>query len=117
LTRDQTKSRLSAASQWLDGPGSELPGAAAAKRAITSFLAPFTAGALNTPADEDELVETIVSEGRFHLAPSATLKRQTKELEEAVNAAIVAARKEPWPTVTMSDAASVTSSDTAHRLR
>jgi hypothetical protein len=104
LTRDQTKARLDAASQWLDGPGAAHPAAAIAKRAIASFLGSFSSGALSTPEDEDELVQMIVWEGRLYLETgAASLNRRTRHLEDAVASAVVAARKGPWPTSTISD--------------
>ncbi|MBV8148968.1 MAG: hypothetical protein JO092_07740, partial [Candidatus Eremiobacteraeota bacterium] len=92
MTRDLAKSRLDAASQWLDGAGSTHPGAAAAKRAIASFLGSFASGALNAPQDDAELTRMIVTEGRLYL-PRTTSKRQAREFEDAVSSAIVAARK------------------------
>ena len=113
MTRDQAILLLDLASQWLEGPGSTHPGATVARRAITSFLGSFASGALNTPEDEDELVRMIVFEGHLYLEPSASQKRQTKQLADAIDSAIIAARK--GPTVTLSDVASQPQGDTLAR--
>jgi hypothetical protein len=106
VTREQATSRLNTAIQWLEGPGSEHPGATAAKRAMASFLGSFASGALHTPEDEEELGQMIVSEGRLYLeSGAASLNRQIRQLEDAIASAIVAARKGPWPTATISDLA------------
>jgi hypothetical protein len=96
VTRDQAKSLLVEARQWLDGAGTELSGAEAAKLAITSLLMPFTAGALGTPEDEHEIVEMIVREAHFRMDP-ATPKRQRREVEDAVASAIAVALKNHEP--------------------
>jgi hypothetical protein len=75
LTRDQTEELLFAAHQWLDSPGALLPGAAVAKRAIVSLFASFSAGAIATPENEEELVDMIVWEGRLHCDATASDRR------------------------------------------
>jgi hypothetical protein len=106
VTRDEATSRLDSASEWLEGLGATHPGAAAAKRAIASFLGSFVSGALNTPEDDEELIQMLISEGKIYLPPS-TSKRQVREFEDAVASAVVASRKGPWPAVTISDVTSI----------
>jgi hypothetical protein len=93
VTRDQTKRMIDVAHRWLDGPGATLPGAASAKRAISSLNAPFTAGAFHAPEDEQELVDMILFEGQLHRDPALSEKRYMRVLSDAVEAAIAAAMR------------------------
>jgi hypothetical protein len=94
MTKDQMISVLGGASRWLEGPGSTLSGAVAAKRAIASLFESFTGDAVNTPHNERELVKMIAWEGRLYYDPTAPLKLQSKQLEDTAAAAVAAVLNE-----------------------
>jgi hypothetical protein len=94
VTKDHAESVLAGANRWLEGAGASLSGAVPAKQAIASLLETFSSGSANTPQNEHELVKMIVWEGRLFYDPTAPLMRQSKQLADAVGAAIDAALNE-----------------------